>query len=166
MGGSLRDQRIILEKFLSQWEEALVHGNIEDENEVHISGDMNLDALNNRWLDPSYHLVTLSNLVQTTCNSLDFSQLVSLPTRSQYNSASNSTSISCIDHIYTNRKYRCSKASVIPFGGSDHDIIGYTRFTKVPPAPSRTIMKRSYKEFVEESFLQELESVDWTEVYH
>ena len=86
MGGSLRDQRIILEKFLSQWEEALVHGNIEEENEVHISGDMNLDALNNRWHDPSYHLVTLSNLVQTACYSLDFSQLVSLPTRSQYNS--------------------------------------------------------------------------------
>ena len=53
-----------------------------------------------------------------------------------------------------------------PFGGSDHDIIGYTRYTKVPPAPSRTIRKRSYKEFRKEEFLQELGQVDWTEVYN
>ena len=166
MGASLRDQRIILEKFLTQWEEALAHGNNDEENEVHVSGDMNLDSLNNRWLDPSYHLVTLSNLVQSACYSMDFSQLVFLPTRSQYNSTTDRTSISCIDHIYTNRKYRCSEVTVIPFGGSDHDIIGYTRFAKVPPAPSRTIRKRSYKKFVKEIFLQELESVDWTGVYH
>ena len=165
LGGTLRHQRIMLEKLLSQWEDALVHANVDEENEVHISGDMNLDSLNDRWLDPSYHLASLSNLVQSACNTLDLSQLVSLPTRSQYNSASKTTAISCIDHVYTNRKFRCSKVSVIPFGGSDHDLIGYTRFTKVPPAPSRTIRRRSYKKFEEEKFLQDLEYVDWTEVY-
>ena len=49
IGGSLRQQRIILEKFLVQWGEALAYGSVDSENEVHISGDMNLDALNNRW---------------------------------------------------------------------------------------------------------------------
>ena len=51
------------------------------------------------------------------------------------------------------------------FGGSDHDILSYTRFTKVPPSPSRTIRRRSYKKFVQEEFLQDLGNVDWTEVF-
>ena len=166
VGGSLRYQRIILEKLLGQWGDALTIDNNNEENEVHISGDMNLDALDNRWLDPTYPLVSLANLVQSTCNSFNFSQLVSRPTRSQYNSVNKTTAISCIDHEYTNRKYRCSKVTVYPFGGSDHDIIGYTRYTtKVPPAPSRAIRKRSYKKFIKKEFLQELGEVDWTEVY-
>ena len=166
MEASLRHQRSMLEKFLAQWEEALAHSSTDDDNEVHVSGDMNLDALNNKWLDPSYNLVTLSKQVQSACNTLDFTQLVSLPTRFQYNSVSRNTSVSCIDHVYTNRKFRCSSVAVFPFGGSDHDIIGYTRFTKVPPEPARTIRKRSYKNFVKDDFLQELSNVDWTEVYH
>ena len=60
MEASLRHQRSMLEKFLAQWEEALAHSSTDDDNEVHVSGDMNLDALNNKWLDPSYNLVTLS----------------------------------------------------------------------------------------------------------
>ena len=52
-----------------------------------------------------------------------------------------------------------------PFGASDHDIIGYIRYTKVPPAPSRTIRKRSYKDFSQEEFLEDLRKVDWTGVY-
>ena len=166
MGASLGYQRSMLDKFLAQWEEAVEHGNTDDDNEVHIMGDMNLDALNSRWLDPSYHLVTLSKQVQSACNTLDFSQMVTLPTRFQYNSVSVTTAISCIDHMYTNRKFRCSSVNVFPFGGSDHDMIGYTRFTKVPPEPARTIRKRSYKNFEIDKFLQELSRVDWTEVYH
>ena len=42
-------QRTYLEKILSQWEEASVHNNSTDINEVHISGDMNLDALDGKW---------------------------------------------------------------------------------------------------------------------
>ena len=167
MGGTLRQQRVMLERFLIQWGEALIYGSPNhEENEVHISGDINLDALNNRWLDPSYPLITLSNQIQSTCNSLGFSQLVTVPTRSQHNSVNNTTAISCIDHVYTNRKFRCSKVTVYPFGGSDHDILGYTRYSKVPPAPSRAIRKRSYKDFKNEEFLQDLRKVDWTEVYN
>ena len=97
LGASLVHQRSMLDKFLAQWEEALVHSSTDDDNEVHISGDMNLDALENRWLDPTYHLVTLSKQVQSACNLCNFSQLVSLPTRFQFNSVRNTTAISCID---------------------------------------------------------------------
>ena len=40
----------------------------------------------------------------------------------------------------------------------------YTRFSKEPTAPSRTIRKRSYKKFKEQNFLSELSNVDWSDV--
>ena len=73
--------------------------------------------------------------------------------------------MSCIDHIYTNVKFRCSDAKVIPFGASDHNLIGYTRYSKLPPQPSCTVRKRSYKNFDNDRYLKDLRSVNWSEVY-
>ena len=165
LGSSLGDQRNMLGKFLEQWEEALEHNSTTEANELHICCDMNLDALDDRWLQPTYHLVTLSRLVIAACNLGDISQLVTLPTRFQYNSVKGTTAISFIDHVYTNRKFRCSSVSVIPFGGSDHDMISYTRDTKAPLEPGRPIRKRSYKNFVQDNFLHDLGAVDWSDVY-
>ena len=165
LGNSIRAQTVYLSDFLSQWEEATLHGNPAEPNETHICGDMNLDSLDGKWLRPEYHLVSLSKLVQTACDLSNFFQLVNQPTRSQYNSIRNITDISCIEHIYTNRKFRCSNATVTPFGSSDHDVISYIRYSKGPPEPARTIRKRSYKKFDQERFLAELANVDWTDVY-
>ena len=165
LGAGIREQRLVLEKFLEQWEEATVLENPQDVNEVHIGGDMNLDALHDRWLKPDYHLLSLAKLVQTSCNLGNFSQLVKAPTRFQFNSVRNITNISLIDHIYTNSKDRCSNVSVIPFGDSDHDIVKYIRYSKPPPAPAKTVRKRSYKNFDQEKFLADLRSIDWTGVY-
>ena len=126
---------------------------------------MNLDTLSGRWLQSDYHLVTLSRLVQTHCNLGNLSQLVQVPTRYQYNGIKQATDYSCIDHVYTNSKLRCSGIRVTPFGSSDHDLVGYIRYTKIPPEPSRTIRKRSYKNFVLEEFLKDLKAVDWSEVF-
>ena len=165
LGSSLASQRQYLENFFYQWEAAAVHSNNHEPNEIHVSGDMNLDSLGGKWLLPTYHLVTLSRLVQAACNVGYFTQLVSGPTRFQYNSVSGITDMSCIDHIYTNAKFRCSNVVITSFGGSDHDLIGYTRFSKDPPSPARTIRKRSYKKFVADDFLSELRKVDWGDVY-
>ena len=134
-------------------------------NEVHVSLDMNLDYQNENWLKPTYRLCSLTRLVQNACNAHNFIQLVKEPTRSMYNSVSNSTEISCIDHIYCNVKHRCSLPTVIVSGASDHDIVSYVRYSKAPPSPARTIRRRSYKEFIEEDFLTDVSAVDWTEVY-
>ena len=80
------------------------------------------------------------------------------------NSVSNTTAISCIDHIYTNTKYRCSAATVTPFGNSDHDLISYYRYSKEPSAPSRTIRKRSYKNFDINKYKEDLACIDWRDV--
>ena len=164
LGNSMSAQKSNLDIFLSQWQAASEHNNPADPNEVHICCDMNLDCFENRWLKPDYHLVSLSRLVQICCNMYNYSQMVKEPTRLQYNSVQNTTSISCIDHVYTNVKYRCSPVVVTTFGNSDHDLISYNRYSKDPPVPARTIRKRSYKNFVPENYLQDLSQVDWTEV--
>ena len=164
LGNSLSSQRSNLEIFLSQWEAAAEFNNPAETNEVHICCDMNLDSLDNRWLQPDYHLITLSRLVQNCCNMNNFSQLVKEPTRMQYNAVQNTTSISCIDHVYTNVKHRCSPITVTPCGTSDHDMISYSRYSKEPPIPARTIRKRSYKEFVPEKYLEDLVKVNWNDV--
>ena len=107
LGNSISAQRSSLDLFLSQWEAAAEFGNPTEPYEVHISGDMNLDSLNDRWLQHDYNLFSLSRMVHECCNMSNFSQLVKEPTRLQYNSVQNTTSISCIDHVYTNVKYRC-----------------------------------------------------------
>ena len=163
MGNTLKDQRFCLEKLLTQWENASCLRNSTEE--IHICGDMNLDYLNGNWMNRSYHLFSLTEMVQAACDLSNLHQLVKEYTRVQHNSVSGKTSLSCIDHIYTNHKHRCSEVEVIPFGNSDHDFIQYVRYSKAPPAPSRTIRKRSYKAFVKEDFLSQLEQIDWTPVY-
>ena len=73
--------------------------------------------------------------------------------------------MSCIDHVYTNSKLRCSNVSVTPFGNSDHELVGYIRYLKDPPSPSRMIRRRSYKDFNSTDFLSGLRKVDRSSVY-
>ena len=87
------------------------------------------------------------------------------PTRFMFNSVKDSTDISCLDHVYCNKKYKCSTPIVTSFGASDHDLISYTRYSKEPPAPARTIRKRSYKTFIPEDFLTDLSHVNWSDIY-
>ena len=136
-----------LDLFLNQWEAATVHNDPSEPNEVNISCDMNLDSWEDRWLRNDYPMVALSRMVNNMCNASNFTQLVKEVTRVQHNTVTNTTSLSCINLVYTNVKYRCSDVIVISFGSSDHDIIGCTRYSKEPPAPARTIRKRSYKNF-------------------
>ena len=158
-------QKEYLGKFLSQWEAATDHNFPLEPNEVHVSLDMNLDAYNGRWLQADYKLVSLARLVLSACNVSNFTQLVKEPTRLMYNSVTKTTEISCIDHIYCNAKYKCSSPIVISCGASDHDMITYTRYSKDPPVPARTIRKRSYKAFIPEDFISDISAVDWSVVF-
>ena len=165
LGNTISAQKACLGTLLSQWEAATLHSNPDEPNETHICGDMNLDCHEGKWLRPDYSLLSLSRLVQAASNLCNFTQLVTSPTRAQYNSVRRETDISCIDHVYCNTKYRCSEVSVISFGNSDHDMLSYVRYSKEPPSPARTIRKRSYKNFAKEDFLTELSKIDWAPVY-
>ena len=124
-----------------------------------------MDSYLDKWMKNDYHLASLSRLVQNACNVSNFCQLVREPTRVMNNSVTNSTDISCLDHVYCNAKFKCSVPLVIPFGASDHDMVSYVRFSKDPPVPARTIRRRSYKHFIEEDFLYDMSLVNWSKVY-
>ena len=162
MGNSLASQRKTLETMLAQWEDAVVHDSTDQLNEVHIMGDMNLDSLKSRWIQPDYSLISLSRMV---LNCRNFTQLVNKVTRVQYNSVSMSTSMSCIDHLYCNSRHRISPVKVISIGSSDHDALLYTRYSKEPTPPSRIIRKRSYKDFKAEDYITDISNIDFSDVY-
>ena len=164
LGSSLASQRLYLQKLLQQWETACHFNNPNDHNELHIAGDMNIDVLYGRWLAPGYHLLSLARMVETSCTNCNLIQLVKGPTRKQFNSIANTMSQSCIDHIYTNAKYRCSDPAIISFGGSDHDLVSYVRFSKEPPSQAITIKKRSYRGFNTEKYVNDLSQIDFTDV--
>ena len=165
LGSSMAAQRSALDRMLLQWEEAVVHGSSGTPNEVHIAGDLNLDSLNGRWLETGYSLVTLGRMVVDCCNTNNFTQMVDKVTRVQFNSIRNETATSCIDHLYCNAKHRISSVRVVTFGASDHDAIAYTRFSKEPTPPARTIRKISYKNFIEDDFIRDVSRLDFTDVY-
>ena len=129
IGGSISNQKEKFELFLNQWEQALTHGTTSEPNEIFVLCDINLDSFQDKWLNPNYHLYSLSQLVQRTCNTNILSQIVNDIPRAEYNSISNKTDLSCIDHIYSNVKYKCSSPVITSFGDSDHDIIGITRLS-------------------------------------
>ena len=165
MGSTINSQKQYLSKLLAQWESATEYNAATEPNEVHVMLDMNLDYHPSKWLQSNYHLCSLTKLVQSTCNAFNFSQLVNEPTRAMFNSVSNTTDVSCIDHIYCNYRHKCSPPKVLVSGASDHDILSYVRYSKRQPSPARTIRRRSYKSFVEEAFLEDLSAIDWTDVY-
>ena len=165
LGNSMAAQRTSLEKMLEQWENAIIHGNPDTPNEVIIAGDMNLNSLGGRWLEPDYTLVSLARMVVDTCNANNFSQLVDRITRSQFNSIRNETDVSCIDHIYSNAKHRVSPVKIVSFGASDHDAIICTRYSKEPSPPARTIRKRSYKKFNKDKYIDDISKLDFSDVY-
>ena len=164
-GQGIAAQSEYFASFLGQWEAATLYGGRTEPNEVHICGDMNIDIYQDRWLHPNYHLITLSRMMKSMCDVNNFHQLVKSITRLQFNSVTNTTSMSIIDHVYTNARFRCSDVEVTSFGDSDHDIISYTRYSKNPPVPARLICKRSYKNFDSSKFLADIEKIDWSEVY-
>ena len=164
-GRSAASQSQNLASFLAQWEEAACHGNPPEPNEVHVCADMNLDSLGDKWLQPEYSLSYLARMVQDICNTNNFFQHVKEATRVQHNSVTNVTAVSCIDHIYCNIQYRCSSVKVISAGTSDHDMISYIRVSKEPPTPARTMRRRTYKNFSQEKYLEDLSRLNWGEVF-
>ena len=126
---------------------------------------MNLDYQKENWLQSTYRLCSLTKMVQNICDTNNFSQIAKQPTRTMYNSISGVSEISCLDHIYTNARHKCSSANVMACGASDHDVVCFTRYSKSPPAQSRVIVRRSYRQFVKNDFLADMESMDWSDVY-
>ena len=70
-----------------------------------------------------------------------------------------------LDHIYTNVPDKLSPAQIKFIGSSDHRLILATRYAKNMRQNIRYCKKRSYKDFDEAKFLEEVDKISWWEVY-
>ena len=70
-----------------------------------------------------------------------------------------------LDHIYTSVHEKLSQVKVKVCGSSDHRLIITTRHAKNIVENARYCRKRSYKNFDERKFMEELDKVKWWGVY-
>ena len=138
--------------FLEQWEQALASG-----KEVIVMGDCNLDFLK---FDRSGVLQPLVDAMMQTIYPCGVVQCVKGPTHSWPGQTP-----SGLDHIYTNTPDKLSQVQVKVCGSSDHRLILATRFSKNIRQNIRYCKKRSYKNFNEKAFLEEVDQISWWEVY-
>ena len=120
---------------------------LREDKEIYLMGDINRDLLNNQiktaWTD--------------YMEPFGLTQLVSEATRVT------SDSRTLIDHIYSNCPENVTSLDVPKIGLSDHFPIFFTRKMHVqPPKMSHyTISYRSFKNFDELKFVEDLQSVPW-----
>ena len=122
--------------------------NLPRNSEVFILGDFNCDMLKRN---------TLTSLVNELCRSKGLKQHVKSPTRITNNSAT------LIDLALSNTKL-IEECKVIELGLSDHSLITVKRTFKHKKVPPRFISTRSFKNFNEEAFLNDLGDLDWSGV--
>ena len=70
-----------------------------------------------------------------------------------------------LDHIYTNHPEKLSQPLVVSNGGSDHDMLMCTRFTKQIISRPRIVSKRSYRNFDASLFINEVRNLPMWQVY-
>ena len=100
-----------------------------------------------------------AELVQMFLLETDSTQLVKNFTRSEFVQGG-VLSRSCIDHCYSNASGKVSTPEVIVVGNSDHLGVVLTKYTRAPKPKPKVVMKRSYKHFKTEDFLNDINSRD------
>ena len=132
------------------WNEAFkdcIENVLKEEKEIYLLGDVNRDLLN-RQIKTSW-----SEYMEP----FGLDQLVSEATRVT------STSKTLIDHIYSNCPENVTSIDVPKIGLSDHFPIFFTRKMHVQPKKGKhyTISYRSFKNFDEAKFSNDLNDVPW-----
>ena len=123
-------------------------------------GDANLCT--KKWNDSSYQFKEQAEMVQTFLLETESSQLVKQFTRSEF-VRGGILSRSIIDHCYCNAVGKVSSPEVVAVGNSDHLGVVITKYTKAPKIKPKVIMKRSYKNFLVEEFLKDINSSNLNE---
>ncbi|MCG8048691.1 MAG: endonuclease/exonuclease/phosphatase family protein, partial [Candidatus Thiodiazotropha endolucinida] len=132
------------------WNESFencIDKSMEEEKELYILGDFNRDLLNSNIKRNWVEFITQFGL----------SQMVTQATRVTPRSST------LIDHIYCNIQENCSNVSVPNLGISDHFPIFFTRKINSckPKSKHYSISYRSFKNFNEENFKNDLRLIPW-----
>ena len=147
---STQDQQERLNRIIKHWRSLT-----ESNKDVVCLGDANLCSL--KWNDSDYQLKEHAEMVQTFLLETETSQLVKQFTRSEFVKGGK-MSRSCIDHCYSNAPGKVSPPEVVAVGSSDHLGVVVTKYTRAPKIKPKVIMKRSYKNFKVEDFLNDINS--------
>ena len=116
--------------------------------DIFLLGDLNLDSLTG-LAQPLKHL----------CQLFQLRQLITKPTRVTQ------TTKSCIDHVYTNAaSNRLHSSGVIPLGLSDHSLVYVIKKCTKPRYKPRVIKTRSFRNFNQADFCNDLRNVPWHEI--
>ena len=127
--------------------EACIENVLGEDKEIYLMGDINRDLLNNQ----------IKNAWSDYMEPFGLTQLVSEPTRVTGDSST------LIDHIYANCPENVNSINIPKIGLSDHFPIFFTRKMHVQPPKTDhyTISYRSFKNFNEDKFTEDLQSVPW-----
>ena len=115
-------------------------------------GDMNLCAL--KMEEPGYEHSGLANLVQDFQMEENITQLIQNYTRIRL--VNNQIQRSCLDHVYVNCVSKMTAPEIIPIGKSDHMGLLVTKSTKEIRTAPRTTLKRVYKNFDKDNFVNDI----------
>ena len=120
---------------------------LKEEKELYLLGDINRDLLNTQ----------IKRSWSEYMEPFGLNQLVSEATRVT------STSKTLIDHVYSNCSENVTSIHVPKIGLSDHFPIFFTRKMHVQPSKGKhyTISYRSFKNFDESKFFNDLQDVPW-----
>ena len=115
-------------------------------------GDANLDA--KQWLDPGYRHYEMAREVHSFLLGESCVQLVDDFTRTRL--VGDILQRSALDHIIVNCPDRVNQPIIYSMGRSDHCCISVIKYTQDLRTTPKTVMKRVYKNFNEQSFLTDI----------
>ena len=139
------------DRILARWK------SLGNTNRCFVIGDLNLDF--NRWDAPDQHHEYMVDSTKNIIEVSGFIQLITSITRAWSNQSD-----SIIDHVWTNSADRVIKHGNEVRAASDHHVISVDIAMKDLKTGGHNIMKRMWKKFNREEFLQDLKNVDWEPV--
>ena len=119
--------------------------------EIVCLGDFNHDQLkpnNSNWKE-----------LEKTMGIFNLQQIITKPTRIT------PTSVSCLDHIWTNQPHMYTNRDVASCTLSDHSLVYTSRKASRPKREPRIIEARSYRQFDQDAFVTDLAGTNWDSVH-
>ena len=142
--------------FIQQWKAALASG-----AEVHTLGDFNIDSKAFHKSVGNYG--ELIKMVKENIISQGVTQCVKSPTR--WPQGLQAGIPVTIDHHWTTAPEKLSEVSLMHMGSSDHALVSVVRYSRCVKSSQQYVTKRSYKNFNNERFLDEVGLIHWWDVY-
>ena len=140
-------------KMIRQWQKAGNNG------KCIVIGDLNLDF--RKWHYPEQLQADMVSMVQDGIETMGFVQLITGITRS-WSQQRDST----LDHIWSNCNERTLNFFNDTRGMSDHNVIGINVSLKDIKVCGQNVLRRKWKKFKEEKYLEKLSAIDWSNLYN